>query len=596
MIRRIFSLLATLYLLACTAHAFTREQYSDGVQLGWNLTTYDHTTPASPDQNPVTLAIRYRLGIEGSGHNNASNELNSVRSALAQWAAIPGTKIRFEEAGYVTNATQFDPYDGQSQLIWLPFGRTVYGGSVYGNVFLPGGAYALTFLGSWNNGVITEADIVFNGSANTFYQTDFNSTAQSGPFLESVALHEIGHLLGFNHAVLGGATMYWTQPAKVGSAAGLSADDVAAARTLYGVTSSNALYGTITGHITTGGAPVFGAVVSAEDANGNMAQAVVTDATGLFTLKMLVPGNYTVRVTPLDSKTNPNQSTDTYLISGYDIDVTGANFYGTANTSFLPVSTTTLAVVAGGTVSQELSVTSTAPPFRITSTRGTLLPGALQDSRFCIQLSPGQTGAWVGVFTPGLTTTNAVLKITGAGLSVGPTHVNLNGLRGMPLVEAEVAVAADAIPGLRSISVTASGATAWANGFLEVKPTAPDFNFDGLDDLYQRQYFSPFTRTEAAPASDPDGDGLTNAREYFYGTNPLDPSYRILSVSLNGSGTTVTWRSGPGHKYQVWSQEDIAGAAWVKVGSPVTAVAEAASFLDTRPATAIRFYKVTDAP
>jgi hypothetical protein len=172
----------------------------------------------------------------------------------------------------------------------------------------------------------------------------------------------------------------------------------------------------------------------------------------------------------------------------------------------------------------------------------------------------------------------------------------------MSLVEAPVMVATNATPGLRSISVQANGYTAWANGFVEVLPPFPDFNFDGLDDRWQRKYWSPFTRPEAAPNADPDGDGFVNRREFVMGSDPTDPNsvkYRILSVKLNAGGTVITWESAPARRYQVWSRPDAASggaAGWLAVGSPVTAPGETASSTDTRPATGIRFYLVGNAP
>jgi len=198
-----------------------------------------------------------------------------------------------------------------------------------------------------------------------------------------------------------------------------------------------------------------------------------------------------------------------------------------------------------------------------------------------------------------LTDTNATLRLTGNGLTYGPTEVIPNALRNLSLVQVPVAVSADAAPGLRSLTVTAEGFTAWANGFAEILPTVYDFNFDGLDDRFQRQYFSPFTRPEAAPAADPDGDGFVNRREALMGSDPTNGAsvnYRITSVKLTMSGTTVTWESAPNHKYQVRSRDQLAGAVWQSVGAPIKAAGETAQLLDGRPADPARFYRVEDAP
>jgi hypothetical protein len=215
-----------------------------------------------------------------------------------------------------------------------------------------------------------------------------------------------------------------------------------------------------------------------------------------------------------------------------------------------------------------------------------------------MQLTPGQSNAWVGVYVPTLTGTNATLRLTGGGLAYGPTMVVSNALRHMWLVQVPVNVAADAAPGLRSVSVTAGGFTAWANGFAEVLPATYDFNFDGLNDVFQRRWFSPFTRPEAGPEQDPDGDGFVNRREASMGSNPTDKlsvNYRVLSVKLAGNGTTVTWESAPNRSYQVFSHADLRGSVWQPVGSPVKAGGETAQFLDNRATDSLRFYQVRDA-
>ena len=154
-------------------------------------------------------------------------------------------------------------------------------------------------------------------------------------------------------------------------------------------------------------------------------------------------------------------------------------------------------------------------------------------------------------------------------------------------------------PGMRSVQVIANGFTAWASGFVDVAATVPDFNFDGLDDRFQRRYFRPFTRSEAAPGADPDGDGYLNRQEAARGTDPTDGKsygYRVTGVRLTVAGATVNWESAVGRRYQLWSRDDFGVGIWEKVGGVVTATGETAQGVDGRPSVRLRLYRVQDAP
>ena len=138
------------------------------------------------------------------------------------------------------------------------------------------------------------------------------------------------------------------------------------------------------------------------------------------------------------------------------------------------------------------------------------------------------------VFThPDLLTSNAVLRVTGTGVTVGPTSFTPNAFPGanppLNLLSALVHVDAVAAPGMRSLVVQHETGLAYANGFLELAPRFPDANFDGLDDHFQRRYFPRWTAPEAAPGVDADHDGFTNADEYAAGSNPVDPK-SVLTV------------------------------------------------------------------
>ncbi len=564
-------------------------QFSGGGQpLRWNFDAFD--AASEPVQNPATLAIRYTLALEGYSVTNRVAELNAIRAAFGQWQSVPGTKVKFEESGAVFLPTDVNPVDGQNVVVWLSGSRFLNGGAT----FFPNTARGITLISTGADGVtLAEADIVLNRNLDWF--TDFDLVLPNDFFVESVALHEIGHLLGLNHAALGGATMFWTNPGGVDHSAGLSSDEISGLRTVYGTAVGNASVGRVTGAVTLNGAPVLGAVVTVEDPAGNAAACAVTTGSGAYAIGGLSPGSYTLRVTPLD----PPTSGDTYLVRGADLDVSSRGAWSGANTAFLPLTNTTVTVTAGGSVQRNLAVAGGNPPVRIVEMRRGTNPAVRSSGDFCVQLQPGVSGQSVGVYVPALSGTNVVLRLTGDGVSYGVTQVIPNALRTLTLVQVSVSVSADAAPGLRSLSLTANGFTAWANGFAEILPAVPDFNGDGLDDRFQRRYFDPFTQSAAGPEQDPDGDGFVNRREAVMGSDPTKASsvnWRVTNVKLTAQGTTVTWESAPGRKYQVQARDNLAGSTWQTVGNPVTAGGESSELLDARPADQLRFYRVQDAP
>ncbi len=595
-----WTLLGLLAVCGISAQAFVAELNTTGDPLRWHLDPPEPPVPPnSPDQgvhtnvvNPITRAVRYFLASDAYSATNTVAELNAVRAAFAQWQAIPGTVLKFEDGGLVAPGVDVNTGDNQNVVFWAKNSTLVNGG--FDNI---SGALGVTFNSYFpDDNAQAEADIVFN-AVQYNWSADFNSSDTGKQFIEGTALHEIGHFLGLKHSPVGGATMLFHSPGGVNVWAGLSSDEIAAAKWLYGQPSTWAKLGSLRGHVTMNGSAVFGATVFAEETvSGNLAAGTVTRADGSYDLPAMPPGQYGLRVTPLDPL-----GAGAFLVRGRDINTetngAGNYVYDSVQTAFLPTTNVTVALAAGATNTQNFTVTSGEPAFRITHIRA---PSANSESfstnSFPASMRPGQSNYFIGVASARLPTSGATLIITGGGLTLGEPA--FRPLLGVNFISVPISVANDATPGLRSFVVQLGNNIAYANGFLEIQPTVPDFNFDGLDDRFQRQYFPLFTAPEAGPNADPDGDGYNNQAEYISGTVPTNSLslLKIESVTLTGDGSTITWQSAPQKRYQVWSRLDVAGDPWQTVGTPVLATDSLTQFIDVSATNSFRFYRIQALP
>jgi hypothetical protein len=569
------------------ARAFVGNLNEHGHQQRWNLT--DPGEPVHTNVvNRATRAIRYFIASETFSKSNREAELNAVRACFDQWQAIPGTRLRFEEGGLVSGAVDINTSDNTNLIFWARTSPMVNNGR--DNIT---GATGVTFWDSLSNGAIAEADIVLNGVHFTWF-TDFNNTANQAQFVEAVLLHEVGHFLGLAHSPVGAATMFPRAGNGVNPQAGLSPDEISAARALYPSGAILATLGTLSGQVNLRGEGVFGAIVVAEDLAGNLVGGTITRSNGRFEMPALPPGQYHVRVSPVDS---PGSSY--YLLRGRDI----SSAFSGAEPSFLPTMNTPVSVIAGAQVAVNFTVGET-PAFRIGKIRPpTHDPSTFVVVNYPVTVRPGQSNITVGVYGSDLPTSNAILRVTGEGLSFGPTTFKPDAFPGLNPklngVSVLISVAENATPGMRSFVLQQNNHLAHANGFLEVLPKVYDYNFDGLDDLFQRKYFPRWTCPDAAPDADPDGDGYSNAAEHMAGTDPTDPAsvMRVSSVRLDASGATITWPSAPGKRYQVLSRPHLTSLrGWQPVSDPITATGNSAQFLDSSELGAVRFYRVQAVP
>ena len=566
---------------AATSPGFDFNYNSSGNAAHWAFNPPDPGISTNVfDRN--THAIRFYIASDGFSTTNTAAELNAVRNCFGQWQSVPNTIVKYEDAGLVAPGYDVNTSDNSNVVYWAKTSTVVNGG-----MSDISGALAVTFSSfSVPGNEILQFDIVINGVEQSWF-TDFNDSNNTNYFVEGSLTHEIGHSLGLSHAAIGGATMLYAGQTGVDTQAGLSVDEVAYARTLYPSGTILSTLGNLKGTVTKGGSPVFGAAVILEGTNGNLAGGTVTLANGTYILNSVPPGNYNVRVWPLDDAAALN-----WLIQGQDI---SSSFSG-ADTSFLPTGNTAVTLSAGTTNTLNLTVTNGTPAFRITLIRlPTADPNAYNIIGLPTTMSPGQSNFTIGVFSTNLPITGATFTITGDGLTLGsPTFDPGTIFSGLNGISMSISVASNATPGLRTFIVQQGGNIAYANGFLEILPLVPDYNFDGLDDRFQRKYFFPFTSTNAAPNADPDGDGFVNYAEYVAGTDPTNPAsfLKLLSTTTASNGTTVVWQSVAGKHYQLMSRTDLASGSWQNVGSLVTANGATAQQRDNSATNGARFYRV----
>jgi hypothetical protein len=578
-------LLSLMLLPGGAAHGFVCYRTPSGVAERWNLTPPFHPAIPATSFNPSTGSIRYYLAADGWSQTNTVAELNAARAAFAQWQLVPGTNLRFEDAGTVQAGADVNTADGTNVVFWAKSSLFVNGGRDY-----IGGTLGVTFT-RLEGESLAEADIVLNGIQQRWF-TDATRPDSGAQFAEGIVLHEIGHWLGLAHSPVGAATLFARGDTGLSLQAGLSPDEFAAARALYPDPAQSAAWGSIRGRVTRGGSPVFGAVLLAESPAAGVLSGTLSAADGTYELAGLPAGPMTLRVAPLDAG-----GLD-YLVRGSDI---GADWTAGA-TDFGTSAAVEVAVASGGETVRDLTVAGPRPDFWI----GYLRVPTASMSSFAgmdgpVSLKLGQTGQYVGVYSRNLPTNGVELILSGDGLTVGPTLVHPDPVTGSGLraISALVDVAAHATPGLRTVLVrrVSDGAVALAGGFLAVEPALMDWNLDGFDDAFQRRWFPLFTASEAAPNADPDRDGMRNADESVAGTNPTNALslLRMEAISAGVAGTTLTWSSVRFKRYQLWVGNALVEGTWSTLGAPIRATNSVMNVVDPS-GDPRRFYRIQALP
>lgn len=571
-------------LLAPAGIAFVSESNPSGEIRRWQLENPDSRVKAS-SVNRGTRSIIYRLDSGGYSATNVLAELQAVRAAFDQWQGVAGTRIRFEEGPPLSGTVDINSSDHTNSIFWAR-NLTMNGGR--DNLR---GVLSLTYVASFRDGnVIFDADTVFNGVEFQWF-TDYQDATQQKIFVEGVALHEIGHFLGLQHSPVGGATMLVAGEYGVNAYVGLASDEGSAARGLYPGTATVGQVGRVTGRVLASGTPVFGAAVFAESSRGELLAGTVSGANGDYSLPGLPAGTHLVRAAPLDPVTAVN-----YLVRGSDISAA----YSGAQTGFLPSADRSVLVSGGGTAGNADLEVSGGSPIRITRL---LRPAANLSSpgytAFRVAVEPTGKPVYLGVLTTAKAGSDMTLDVTGEGVAAGSPVIQANALSGLTLVALPVTVATNSPPGLRSFRLRSANQVAWAHGFLEVLGPFPDVNADGLDDRFQRRYWSRFTAPEAGPAADPDGDGFSNEWEFRTGstpTNAMSAHFEVQSVRVTATGTVVRSEAAKGRRFRLLGKDVVEGAVWEPAAGPVTASSATVEFTDPTSTRQVRFYRVEMVP
>jgi hypothetical protein len=219
--------------------------------------------------------------------------------AFRSWGNVPSLGITAQFGGFVNLEPSVD--DGVTVLGFQnrPELDRVLGATRY----------------QFNNGQYVSADIFFN----SFFTWSVAQNGEGGRFdVESVALHEIGHLLGLGHSALGETQPRVPPPGRdiLGKRAvmfpiayprgniedrTLEADDVSGITDIYSNSDTNRRLGSIAGKVTLNGAGLFGAHVTAFNSGTNaLVGGFALNQQGDFVIGALEPGLYIVRVEPLD--------------------------------------------------------------------------------------------------------------------------------------------------------------------------------------------------------------------------------------------------------------------------------------------------------
>ena len=276
--------------MACLAAAPSIEGYLKlGARVGNRTVTLRWTQ----------FPIRYFITDTGVAGVTPAQFQTVVTQAFDNWNAIETAQTSAEFAGFTAA-----PPGNQDSMNVLGFRSRPELERVLA---------ATSFLIDTTDGQILESDIFFNAA----FPWSVAGSGESGRFdLESIALHEVGHLLGLGHSAIGetevrpggrrvlaAEAVMFPIAFSAGTTEGrtLKADDIAGLSDIYPTSEFTRTRGSISGRVTKNGAGVFGAHVTALHLEtGSFVGGFTLNNEGTYTIAGLQPGVHVIRVEPLD--------------------------------------------------------------------------------------------------------------------------------------------------------------------------------------------------------------------------------------------------------------------------------------------------------
>jgi hypothetical protein len=118
-----------------------------------------------------------------------------------------------------------------------------------------------------------------------------------------------------------------------------------------------------------------------------------------------------------------------------------------------------------------------------------------------------------------------------------------------------------------------------------------DSDGDGLADSWESLHFG---NLNSNGSGDPDGDGVSNLREFRAGTNPNDPfsRFEVVEIAKVPNGVAVRWTSQADRRYRVRRSTDLltAPANYGVVQGGLAATPPMNQFTDTTAAGSAQFF------